>query len=776
MPVARHYTVNEPPTAESPEGFYYVKKTDDLFDTYIVEKSAVRKQTTDYKDEYGIFPDEEEGLVDYIYYNPPGYVLNPAIVGSVFPVGHYFVDTNYRTFVYPVIPGRTYEITFYAKKACSVRAFPDINMYNFGRSVYNIPEDLETVAVQYFTFTADKNDNSIAITAALEGLGGAMPVVAGPKSAYYRYLNNGTMELKPIMGIHPSFNYIDIGTGDNYRVSNPYFNYESVIAAKNWGESDQIHTIIYKLKKGKMYNISFNVSNVWPRSILCVLPVSDLPALTGFQEPGTARLFKNTKWEDVFWNDSAIDNISGNRKGFKRYLCKEDDMYLALEIYVLGFSSITLVEYEPIPVNKLFKYKDFDIQKYVPGNTLGRINLIGTLPASKPTVKRCDAEINVGGIAMNTKVDISVQGHFTATLPAKGYTMDILEADGSGSRKVQFGAWRPFDSYYLKAYMNDATKCRDILANRIFEQMKLTLPEGRQRNWERAGMVNQYPTGAMGHIDGMPFELFVNGEYHGLYFIDVKKNRDNYMMGKNDTNQIWIDVGLTGFGGANTPYNVIEIRNPKISGYTEETVPPEGTVKTAIDNFWNWLGGDWPNRTKEEIEQNLDMVSVIDTYILYMLIHMWDGNSNNMFFSTYDGGQKWFYEIYDFNDTFGKSSVGFSDVWEYLTFGTQPNRADFNSIRGLYFNEIRYRWRMLVDAGVMTQENIINEFYKMFNLFGYDGLKKFWEKWNLSGLPGVDIAGITQLERYIKVGIASLNDSFDVYELVRPIENTNMFK
>jgi hypothetical protein len=304
--------------------------------------------------------------------------------------------------------------------------------------------------------------------------------------------------------------------------------------------------------------------------------------------------------------------------------------------------------------------------------------------------------------------------------------------------------------------------------------MKLTLPAGRQRNWERAGLSYQFPVGAIGHIDGIPFELYNNGDYCGIYVLNIKKNRDNYMMTKNNTDQIWLDVGITSLGAMPVPWNVIEIRNP--SGFTEEAEPPAGTVKTAIETFWQWMGGDWNNRTRQDIEARIDIVSAIDMYLLHMFIHAWDSEGNNMFFSTYDGGGKWYYEAYDYNDTWGKDGTGINSVWNSLEFGSFPRRADFSRIRNLYFEEIRYRWKMLVDAGVMTWENITNQMYYFFNQYGYDGIKKDLERWNLWQDSGVNRAGLIQMERYVKIGIASLNAGFDVWKIKRPIVQTDIFK
>jgi len=715
-------------------------------------------------EEYGTFPDEVAGEIDFINCNTEGWLLQPASVGTNSATDRN-VGSGYQMFAYPVIPGRTYDVSFYANLATSVRVYSGLNFITSGRSIYDVPSDLGSAVLQSFTFTAGINDHLVAVGTVLSA---GMPEVTGAKSRYYRFLESGKMELKPILCPDQNISNVDMGTAQNQNVGKPYHTKSNDISLQ-YGTDNNYRAFIYKLKKGKMYDMPTNTYGA-NRPVHVVIPESDLPALTGYQAAGTLRSLKNTKWEDAFWNDQNYSS----KNGFKYYLCRESNMYLVVGCQRGYFNSLKLIEYEPVATTpKLYRYNDFDVQKYIPYKNLGRINIIGALPSAKPTVNRCDAEIRIGGYIMNTKVDVSVQGTSTALLPKKGFTLDILTADGSAAMLIQLGAWRPYNSYYMKAYMYDVTKTRDLLTNRIYEQMKLTLPAGRQRNWERAGHTFQFPTGAIGHIDGIPFEMYNNGEFYGIYVMNIKKTRDNYMMDKANSDQIWLDVGLTPFGGT-VPWSEIEIRNP--SGFDSGVAPPAGSVKTAIETFWLWCAGDWTNRTKQDIEDKIDIVSAIDTYLLHMLIHAWDGNGNNMFFSTYNGGVKWYYEIYDYNDTWGKSYIGIDQMYNDLTFGSQPNRADWNRIRVLYFEEIRYRWKMLVEAGVMTWENITNQMYFIFNQYGYDGIKKDLERWNLWSNNGVNTAGTTQMERYIKVAMASLAAGFDIYELKNPIIETDIFK
>jgi len=55
-------------------------------------------------------------------------------------------------------------------------------------------------------------------------------------------------------------------------------------------------------------------------------------------------------------------------------------------------------------------------------------------------------------------------------------------------------------------------------------------------------------------------------------------------------------------------------------------------------------------------------------------------------------------------------------------------------------------------------------------------LKQELERWNLQAQTGVQTAGMVQIERYVKIGISSLNDAFDVFELKQPMLKSDLFE
>jgi hypothetical protein len=71
--------------------------------------------------------------------------------------------------------------------------------------------------------------------------------------------------------------------------------------------------------------------------------------------------------------------------------------------------------------------------------------------------------------------------------------------------------------------------------------------------------------GALCHPDGFPFELYVNGEYYGLFAWNLKKHRKNYSMNKKDYSAILLDgeIGANEFFGGNIDWTAFELRNPK---------------------------------------------------------------------------------------------------------------------------------------------------------------------------------------------------------------------
>lgn len=222
------------------------------------------------------------------------------------------------------------------------------------------------------------------------------------------------------------------------------------------------------------------------------------------------------------------------------------------------------------------------------------INIKGfARPVSKADERHAVMEFWDGrGNYFEKNILIGLQGNTTWNLPKPNYKFDIIRGDWNDldededvvTCKVQFGNWVPSDSFHLKAFWTDFTKCRAIISYKIWEEINKTYPIDKDATWKRALLpadayapTGELPafscthdfnlrmdTGATCRFDGFPCLVYHNGEFYGIFAFQQKKQRENFQMNKKNFRHIHLD----GFVGASLctgvpDYGSIEIRNPK---------------------------------------------------------------------------------------------------------------------------------------------------------------------------------------------------------------------
>jgi hypothetical protein len=181
---------------------------------------------------------------------------------------------------------------------------------------------------------------------------------------------------------------------------------------------------------------------------------------------------------------------------------------------------------------------------------------------------------------------ISLQGNISSRFDKKNFSFDLYNSiNDDESFDLQFDGWVPQDGYHLKAYISDFWKIRSLCVYRHAEQISQYRPYFNRRPWSSligaanqtveealkggvgdvAGEVNDF---ALGHPDGFPVMLYYNGIPWGLYTWNLKKNKDNYHITKNDAEgkQLFFGDWMIGvFQRYNTEYW-------RISNYNLQTV------------------------------------------------------------------------------------------------------------------------------------------------------------------------------------------------------------
>lgn len=283
--------------------------------------------------------------------------------------------------------------------------------------------------------------------------------------------------------------------------------------------------------------------------------------------------------------------------------------------------------------------------------------------------------------------------------------------------------------------------------------------------------------------DGFPVMLYRNGEFYGIYAMCLKKHRNNYHMNKSTPEHVHLDgiISNSTILGGSVDWTQFEIRNPKGLYYKELhqgklsydsdypgcfEIADEETVNTWIEN------GKLPDGTaiNDKIQKQLKITAKVHKYVTelssaygkvdtvsgieekkvefnkyfdadnlidYLLINMaladGDGFGPNWQWTTWDG-TKWYVNQYDKDNTCGYDSKAFfvHDIRNPMSwYGANVSIMKF--VQSNYSEELKLRWKELVNAQILTKENIMNEIMKWTERIGYNNYDRHYnEKWTES--------------------------------------------
>lgn len=442
-------------------------------------------------------------------------------------------------------------------------------------------------------------------------------------------------------------------------------------------------------------------------------------------------------------------------------------------------------------------YDKHDSALELPIPTKAVINITGVnqMPSKKLVNDKAYIEFfDFAGNYFKIKAYLNAQGASTMADPMKSCAIDLFSDDWGGNEfEIKFGDWVAQDGFHLKAFYKDSLKSIQPICYEMGEQIISFLDVRSNRFHISSDNVLIGGTGDMEDDvsqakcmpSQFPCEVYLNGEYYGLFIWSLKKNRKNYSMNKKDYTSILIDNVGGMFNGDSFNWIKAEIRNPKklicVDGeeYDADTHMGEliGTdtvagqqytfsklnaATTGTDTFkvtsvdYNAANKDMVNTAKTKaiieacqayksevnsastngekkkiVEKSFDVDNLLAYIIFCELTYNQDGWYNNAQITIYD--KKVGYNIYDCDSCLGKA-------WNGILWTSSLSREIFDSnstnplfvIKSLYAEEIGTMYKTLRDNGIITKENLNKIVDDWFDRLGTGTLKRSVAKWNNS--------------------------------------------
>ena len=360
----------------------------------------------------------------------------------------------------------------------------------------------------------------------------------------------------------------------------------------------------------------------------------------------------------------------------------------------------------------------------------------------KQTSKKIECDIDFEyrsrGQIVNGAAKIKIQGTSSTQYAKKNYTINFYEDSTYGSKKKINVGWGAQSKYCLKANWIDKTHSRNVVTAKLAAQMQA-----------KYGLFTNAPHN--GTVDGFPVEIYINGEFHGLYTMNIPKDEWMFGMDKNNPNHIVIC-------GENWNDPVLFKSIPtNLNDWTVEAGPEDDATLQKVQRLVKFVKDSSDAEFKANFDQYLNFDSTINYYIMMNCSWLSDNAGKNMLLATYDG-KVWYPTLYDLDTSWGTHWKGTS-LYNYSSGVVNgSNSLLWQRIEKLYKKEIAARYFELRQS-VLSKENIMAEFNNFKTSIPKEVLDRETAKWNTAEhpIPGYDIS---QIEEYINIVFPRLDNRF----------------
>ena len=230
------------------------------------------------------------------------------------------------------------------------------------------------------------------------------------------------------------------------------------------------------------------------------------------------------------------------------------------------------------------------------------------------------------------RVILDAQGRSSLIQHKKNFSADFCEDEWEGDETttIKIGDWVSQDSFHFKAYYTDMFKFANITGYRIWENFRKTMNITNDKPFKEffvddysstEGSIDNFTQNSKDEAkcvpDGFPVCVYLNGDFYGIFFWQLKKHRDNYLLDRNKTNNIHLDgEDYANFFNGIINWEKLEIRNPKpkkskwtlycMDGTKYDGDSPKELIDSSSDN---WDGNNISHIKSAEVKENIIALS-----------------------------------------------------------------------------------------------------------------------------------------------------------------------
>lgn len=309
--------------------------------------------------------------------------------------------------------------------------------------------------------------------------------------------------------------------------------------------------------------------------------------------------------------------------------------------------------------------------------------------------------ITSDGKKVSSLIGVEYRGATSQAYPKKSMEIEFWK-DSEGDDTVDYSllGLRETDSYNLQAIYNEPLRVNSKLSNDFWRQMH-TIHYLDKEPEAKNGITMEY------------VELFLNGEYRGVYALGekvgrgqlkLKKYKDGEIKGELYKGDTWGGTTFTNlipYDNSSDVWNGFEYKHPK-----EEI--DWGNMYSLVDFVMNSSDEVFMN----EYANYFEIDNIVDYFIFLNTLRATDNTGKNLYFAKYDEKGKYFFVPWDLDGTFGFIwDASKQDITNDLLFNGLYNRLWEDATFRL---KLTKRWKEL-RKDVVTEENISSLFNHNIN-------------------------------------------------------------
>ncbi len=323
----------------------------------------------------------------------------------------------------------------------------------------------------------------------------------------------------------------------------------------------------------------------------------------------------------------------------------------------------------------------------------------------------------VGKEPVKFHAGIALRGSTSRTFPKKQYKLEFWkDTSGEESEDVSIMGMREDSEYNFWAMYNEPLRARNMTSWQLWDKIGRLYYQEEEPE-AKPGVEMQYA------------ELFLNGNFKGIYAIGEKIDRKQLKLKKFKNGEIKgelykaVDYNMTNF---DTVYQ--DFDNTNRTWYGWEMKYPKESETTDWQNFYgllNFTAKSDNNTFLLNIQNYFDQSSLIDYFIFVNTVKANDNTAKNIYVARYSKNKPYFFVPWDLDQVFGRK-------WSPDALLIRDENA--NGIRWNYVLQRLWnlspeykeaaiaRWRELRDSNTISYYSVMQLYKDNYNYLKNNGV------------------------------------------------------